>query len=435
LFGRAIRANQVVGEERKGLKIMAEKAQKKPIVAKAKTEKATLSPKKVVIVDKAAKAAASVKAPVAKAEKSMPTTTIRTEVKKAPVTPVAAPAQNFAPRPERNDFNRPRNFSNNYQGNNRQNNQNNYRPANGQMNNQAPQVVEKIVPRAEVKLPELDAFLQAGAHFGHKSSRWNPKMAQYIYDVRGGVHIIDLVKTMKLLKSALKKIQDSSDRGNIMIVGTKGQASSIVNEMALATGALYINKRWPGGLFTNFEVIKKSLDKLMKMEEHIARGAEGFVKKEQILMERDISRLNELYSGIKFMDKLPELLIVIDSRVEKNAITEAKAAGIPIVALLDTNCDPSVIDFPIPANDDSIRSLKLFIGLFTQAITGGRRVEALKALRRDYVARLEKTTNDHKADVERKRAMEESERERIKALRKGESIKAGNVDSIRLVEK
>jgi small subunit ribosomal protein S2 len=426
----------MVGEQRKGLKIMAEKAQKKPVVAKAKTKIATkVSSKVVKKVEKAVIAKTPVKAvsaaPVIRQVIVKPTPAKPIETKPAPVANSNA---NSADHAQRNTFNRPRNFSNNnYNSNNRQNN--NYRPANGQMNNQAPERVEKIVPRAEVKLPELDVFLQAGAHFGHKSSRWNPKMAQYIYDVRGGVHIIDLVKTMKLLKTALKKVQDSSDRGNLLIVGTKGQAASIVNDMALETGALYVNKRWPGGLFTNFEVIKKSLDKLMKMEEHIARGGEGLVKKEQIHMEREISRLNELYSGIKFMEKLPELVIVIDSRVEKNAITEAKAAGIPIVALIDTNCDPSLVDFPIPANDDSIRSLKLFINLFAQAIAGGRRVEALKALRRDYTARMEKTISDHKSEVERVKAMEDSERERIKALRKGETVKSGKSDGIRLVEK
>jgi small subunit ribosomal protein S2 len=297
-----------------------------------------------------------------------------------------------------------------------------------------------VASKAEVAMPELDDLLKAGSHFGHKSSRWNPKMAQYIYDVRAGVHIIDLVKTMKLLKVALKRVQDSSDRGSILIVGTKGQAASLVSEMALETGAFYVNKRWPGGLFTNFEVIKKSLDKLMKMEEHLARGGEGLVKKEQILMEREIARLNKMYSGIKFMDRLPELVIVIDSRVEKNAIHEAVAAGIPIVALLDTNCDPSQITFPIPANDDSIRSLKLFIELFAKAIRGGRRSDALKALRRDYTAKLAKTTSDHQQDVARRKAMEEAERERIKALRKGEYtpvVVEGEKKSktIRLVEK
>jgi small subunit ribosomal protein S2 len=356
---------------------MEKETLKKPAVAEAKTENATTKP----------------------AQKAAPTNFVRPQpVNSGNVNNVNSGKPAFAPQGPR--------FVN--------------RSAN--QNTQSAEKFEKRVEKPELKLPELDEFLKAGAHFGHKSSRWNPKMAPFIYDVRGGVHILDLVKSLKLLKVALKKMQDSSDRGSILIVGTKGQAASLVNEMALENGAFYVNKRWPGGLFTNFEVIKKSLDKLMKMEEHISKGGQGLVKKEQILMEREIGRLNELYSGIKFMDRLPELLLVIDSKVEKNAIAEARSAGIPIVALVDTNCDPSVIDYVIPANDDSIRSLKLFMSLFAQAIRGGRRSDALKGLRRDYTARLEKTAADFKADVEKKRAMAEADMERIKALRKGEYV-------------
>lgn len=282
---------------------------------------------------------------------------------------------------------------------------------------------EETAPKAEITLPDLTQFLNAGVHFGHKSSRWNPKMRQYIYEERNGVHIIDVIKTMKLLKDALKHVQESSDKGSILIVGTKGQAATAVKTMAEEVGAFYVDNRWPGGLFTNFDVIKKSLEKLMKMEEKIANGAQGLVKKEELMMKRDIARLNDLYSGIKFMDKLPVLMVVIDSRVEKNAIREAKIAGVQVVALMDTNCDPSQATFAIPANDDSIKSIKLFVDLFAQAIKGSRKADSLVALRRDYKAKLEYTRTQFEQEVERKKAMEEAEIERLKTMRAGDTSK------------
>lgn len=282
------------------------------------------------------------------------------------------------------------------------------------------QTEQKVQPRAEVEIPELEKFLNAGSHFGHKSSRWNPKMKKFIYTERNGVHIIDIIQTMKLLKETLKNIQDASDKGNVLIVGTKGQAATAIRKMAEEVGAFYIDTRWPGGLFTNFEVIKRSLDKLMTMEETLARGAEDLVKKEQLLMAREVVRLNAVYSGIKFMDRLPSLMIVIDSRMEKNAIKEARTAGVPVVALLDTNCDPDLVDFPIPSNDDSIRSINLFVELFGQAIVGGRKANSLKSLRRDYYAKLDYTKKAYQEEQERRRAMEEAEKERMKALRSGE---------------
>lgn len=285
--------------------------------------------------------------------------------------------------------------------------------------------------RNEVEIPSLDKFLNAGAHFGHKSSRWNPKMKPFIYEERNGVHIIDVIQTMKLLKEALKIVQEGSDKGNVLFVGTKGQASTAVKAMAEEVGGFYIDSRWPGGLFTNFDVIKKSLEKLMKMEEKIATGGKGLVKKEELMMRRDIIRLNELYKGIKFMDKLPSLMIVIDSRIEKNAIKEAKIAGVPVIALVDTNCDPTPIKYPIPANDDSIRSIKLFVELFGQAVNGGKKSTSLKALRRDYAAKLEYTRKSYEEEIARKKAMEEAEIEKLKVMRQG----SGDGKVVRLVQR
>ena len=198
-------------------------------------------------------------------------------------------------------------------------------------------------PKKAVKqfdMPSLEELLNAGAHFGHNSSRWDPKMAKYIYTTRNGVHIIDLVKTLKMLNSAVKAISNVADQKSIMIVGTKGQAAGLIKKVAEEHGAFYVNQRWPGGLVTNFDVVKKSINRLVKMEEQLASGAEDLVKKERLMLARDVDRLNRMYEGVKFMDRLPGLIIVIDSKLEKNAIAEAQHAHIPIVALLDTNCDP-----------------------------------------------------------------------------------------------
>lgn len=188
-------------------------------------------------------------------------------------------------------------------------------------------------------------------------------MKKYIYETRNGIHIIDLIKTRKLLKDALKSLSEVVDKGNVLIVGTKGQAAGLIEKSALESGAYYITKRWPGGLFTNFDYIKKSTQTLVKMEEQLAAGGIGLVKKERLLMERQVQRMNKIYEGIKFMDELPKMLIVIDSKVEKNTIKEAIISDIPVLALIDTNCDPDLVDYPIPANDDSIKSINLFVDL------------------------------------------------------------------------
>ena len=289
------------------------------------------------------------------------------------------------------------------------------------------EVLKKVeTPKAETQnksykteIPDLLTFLQAGAHFGHKSSAWSPKMRKYIYEVRNGVHIIDIVKSRKLLSEALDKLGGVVDRGNVLIVGTKGQASGVVEKMAKESGAFYITKRWPGGLFTNFEVIKKSIEELIKMEERLASGGEGFVKKEILLAQRDVDRLNKIYEGIKFMDELPIALIVVDSMVEKNAIKEARKAGIPIIALVDTNCDPDLVDYPIPANDDSIKSITLYITLFGDIIKQGKKSESLISLRKNHSANLENLKLKYIQEKERREKMEEDERLRMKAMREG----------------
>ena len=287
---------------------------------------------------------------------------------------------------------------------------------------------------SEIKLPEIIDLLKAGCHFGHKKSAWNPRMKQYIYEERNGIHIIDLVKTQELLKEAAEALDKYAEKGNILLVGTKGQAASIVERIATEKGAFYVNKRWPGGLFTNFDTVKKSIQGLVKMEENLARGGENLVKKERLLMQREAEKLDHIYKGIKFMDQLPEAIIVIDSKVERLAIKEARIARIPIIAIVDTNSNPDVIDYPIPANDDSLKSIALILDVLGDVIGKSKKGESIIALRNTHSATLETLSRQYSEEKERQAKMEEEERERMKALRDGKVAESkGTV--VRVVKK
>ncbi len=285
-----------------------------------------------------------------------------------------------------------------------------------------------------VKFPELIELLQAGCHFGHKKSAWNPRMKQYIYEERNGIHIIDLVKTQELLKKAVEELEKLSDKGNILIVGTKGQAASIVQNIAEEKGAFYVNRRWPGGLFTNFETIRRSIQNLVKMEEEIAQGGKDLVKKEVLMMEKEIAKLNMIYKGIKFMDKLPAAIIVIDSKVEKIAVREANKVGIPIISMVDTNSNPDLITYSIPANDDSLKSIALIMNVLGEVIGKSKYGNSLVALRRDHEAVLDRMNRNFLEKKEREEKMADEERERMKALREGKIAESkGTV--VRVVKK
>ena len=274
---------------------------------------------------------------------------------------------------------------------------------------------------SKVALPSLEELLQAGVHFGHRSSRWNPKMAEFIYDKRDEVHIIDLIKTLKQLKVAIETLQSAGDRGSVLFVGTKGQAAQMVKDIAKEVGAFYVSTRWPGGLFTNYDMIKRSVNKLVLMEEKLASGGEGLVKKEQLLLARDAARLNRMYEGIKFMDRLPEVVVVIDTRLEKNAIAEARSAGIKVVGLVDTNCDPTLVDYPIPANDDSLKSIKLFLELFGKVIAQTQSSNRVINLRKDHSAKLHAAAAEYENKLAMKAKEEAAANERLKKLRAGDA--------------
>ena len=222
-----------------------------------------------------------------------------------------------------------------------------------------------------VSLAEL---LESGVHFGHQTRRWNPRMSQYIYTARNGVHIIDLVQTAQLMESAYEYMRSSSERGmRVLFVGTKRQAAGIIAQEASRCGAFYVNQRWLGGMLTNWETIKTRVERLKELENLEDSGAlEKRPKKEGSMLRREMTKLQKYLGGIKMMRKVPDIVVIIDQKREHNAIAECQKLGIPVVSLLDTNCDPLVADVAIPANDDAIRSIKLIVGKLADAIYEGR---------------------------------------------------------------
>jgi small subunit ribosomal protein S2 len=217
-------------------------------------------------------------------------------------------------------------------------------------------------------------MLEAGVHFGHQIRRWNPKMKPYIFGKKNGIYIIDLQTSIEMFKTSLQFIADTVAAGkDVLVVGTKKQAQSIIEEIAEETGMHYVNKRWLGGLLTNFAMIKKSIDKLMELDEMKKDGRwEVKPKKEQSRLEKIYKKLFRGLWGIRKMTSLPGVVIVIDSTFEDIAIKEAKRMNIPIVAVVDTNANPEDVPFPVPGNDDAIRSIRLFISKFGEAVTEGR---------------------------------------------------------------
>jgi small subunit ribosomal protein S2 len=222
----------------------------------------------------------------------------------------------------------------------------------------------------------LNELLESGVHFGHQTRRWNPKMAPYIYAARNGVHIIDLVQTAQLIEDAYEYVRQSSEEGKrFLFIGTKRQAAGIIAQEASRCGANYVNQRWLGGMLTNWETIKGRVERLKELESmEESGGIEKRPKKEASVLRRELSRLRKYLGGIKNMRRLPDVVLVVDQRREYNAIQECQKLGIPIISLLDTNCDPSLADVPIPANDDAIRSIKLIVGKLADAIAQGHQI-------------------------------------------------------------
>ena len=225
-------------------------------------------------------------------------------------------------------------------------------------------------------------LLDAGVHFGHKTQKWNPKMKQYIYKAINGIYVIDLRKTTDLLDKAYEVVRDYAARGrNVLFVGTKKQASEIVTEEAKRAGAYYINRRWLGGLMTNFETSRARVNKLRELEEFISSGQiEKLPKKEIAQIQRQAEKLSKTLGGIKDMRGLPDLIFIVDQQKELIAIKEANKLGIPVICLADTNADPEGIDYIIPGNDDAMRSIKLITSRLADAVLEGKQLRENKAV-------------------------------------------------------
>ncbi len=217
-------------------------------------------------------------------------------------------------------------------------------------------------------------LLDAGVHFGHQTKRWNPKMKPFIFDARNGIHIIDLSKTEAQLQAALNFLTSTVRKGGkILFVGTKKQAQICVKETAKETGQMFVTERWLGGTLTNFTTVKTSIKRLKEIEKMDADGSiNDYVKQEQAVIRREGARLHKYFDGLRDLDKMPAALFIVDVKREHNAVAEAKKLGIPVVALVDTNSDPEDADYPVAANDDAIRSVRLLLAAVSQAITQAR---------------------------------------------------------------
>ena len=220
----------------------------------------------------------------------------------------------------------------------------------------------------------MKQLLEAGVHFGHQTRRWNPKMAEYIFTERNGIYIIDLQKTVKKLDEAYMFVRELSANGeNVLFVGTKKQAGDSIKEEAERAGAYYVNARWLGGMLTNFKTIRRRIDRLAQLRKMEEDGTfDRLPKKEVVKQELEIEKLEKFLGGIKEMNKLPGALFIVDPRKERIAVAEAHKLGIPIVAIVDTNCDPDEIDYVIPGNDDAIRAVRLIASAMADAIIEGR---------------------------------------------------------------
>lgn len=225
----------------------------------------------------------------------------------------------------------------------------------------------------------MKQLLEAGVHFGHQTRRWNPKMAPYIFTERNGIYIIDLQKTVKKVEEAYNFVRDLAAQGQTMLfVGTKKQAQEAVKEEAIRCDMFYVNERWLGGMLTNFQTIQQRINRLRELEDMEEKGVfEVLPKKEVITLRHEMEKLQKFLGGIKNMQKLPGALFVIDPRKERIAVAEARKLGIPIVGIVDTNCDPDEIDYIIPGNDDAIRAVKLLTAKIADAVLEGRQGEQM----------------------------------------------------------
>lgn len=245
----------------------------------------------------------------------------------------------------------------------------------------------------------MKQLLEAGVHFGHQTRRWEPKMAEYIFQARNGIHIIDLQKTSKKIDEAYKFMKEQAAEGKtVLFVGTKKQAQECIKDAAIKSGMFYIDQRWLGGMLTNFGTIRKRIDRLKQLEEMEQDGTfEVLPKKEVIQLKGEMEKLEKNLGGIKEMTKLPEVMFIVDPKKERIAILEARKLNIPIIGLIDTNCNPEDVDYPIPGNDDAIRAVKLITDVMASAIIEGRQGETAETVTEEMA---EAVATEEPTDIE-----------------------------------
>ena len=246
----------------------------------------------------------------------------------------------------------------------------------------------------------MNYLLEAGVHFGHQKRRWNPKMKEYIYTTRDDIYIIDLQKTVKKLEEAYNAMKEiAANGGKVLYVGTKKQAQEAAEECATRTGMYFVNERWLGGTLTNFKTIRSRIRRMEEIEKMETDGTfEALPKKEVIKIKKEYEKLNKNLRGIREMKKLPQAMVIVDPRKEDIAIKEARILGIPVFGIVDTNCDPDMVDYVIPANDDAVRSVKLLIGVLTNAIAEANGNEVIDFVSEDDKAKTEKRAQKKEAD-------------------------------------
>ncbi len=269
----------------------------------------------------------------------------------------------------------------------------------------------KIRRKNKLAVASMKQLLECGVHFGHQTRRWNPKMKPYIFTERNGVYIIDLQKTVRGLDKAYEFIRSTAEAGgHVLFVGTKRQAQETIRDEATRCGQYYINQRWLGGLMTNFPTIRKRISRMLELRRYDEEGTwEEFTKKETAALKKEQLKLEKYLGGIAAMTSVPDAIFLIDPRREENAIAEARKLGIPVVSIVDTNCDPEMIDYPIPGNDDAIRAIKLITGLMANAVIEGRQGEDAVIIPVQELSGADALSDDEKLIAERERLHEEYE--------------------------
>jgi small subunit ribosomal protein S2 len=263
----------------------------------------------------------------------------------------------------------------------------------------------------------MSGLLEAGVHFGHQTKRWNPKMKQYIFMKRNGIYIIDLRHTMDKLKEAYRAMKEIvSHDGVVLFVGTKKQAQTSVFEEAARCGMPYVTKRWLGGTLTNYSTIKKSIDKMKRLEKKLETERETISKKDALEIEREITKMKSFYEGLREIKKIPEAMWVVDVKREMNAIMEAKALGVKVFGVADTNCDPDLLDYVVPGNDDAIRSVKLLNTVMADAVIEGSTYAAKRGAEQELEAAQEGNAEEATVPAEYDESEEMIEEELIKKI-------------------